>query len=97
MDDGATLPEVFALLQRGTGEPLWWGYRIGAGRREFPLSVSLPCRMCIHKPLSVKRFHGVSVGNVHACSLKSRIGKVRIFMRGSVRLGVNVRNGRLDF
>jgi class 3 adenylate cyclase len=47
--------------------------------------------------LSVKRFHGVSVGNVHACSLKSRIGKGRIFMRGSGRLGVNVRDGRLDF
>ena len=32
--------------------------------------------MCIHNPLSVKHFHGVSAGNTHECSLKSRIGEV---------------------
>jgi hypothetical protein len=26
----------------------------------------------------MKHFHGVSAGNVHECSLKSRIGKARI-------------------
>src|SRR5262245_10054774 len=32
MDDGAPLPEVLALLQRGTGEPWWWG--VSQRRRE---------------------------------------------------------------
>ena len=34
--------------------------------------------MCIHNPLSVKHFHGVSAGSPHAYLLKSRIGKARI-------------------
>jgi hypothetical protein len=34
--------------------------------------------MRVHNPLSVKHFHGVSAGNTHECSLKSRIGEVRI-------------------
>jgi hypothetical protein len=33
--------------------------------------------MDVHKSLSMKHFHGVSAGNVHECSLKSRIGKAR--------------------
>ena len=36
--------------------------------------------MCIHNPLSVKHFHGVSAGNVHECSLKPRIGKASIYL-----------------
>jgi hypothetical protein len=34
--------------------------------------------MCIHKPLSVKDFHGVLAGNAHECLLKLSIGKVQI-------------------
>src|SRR5882724_1253067 len=33
--------------------------------------------MCIHNPLSVKHFHGVSAGNVHECSPNLNIGIVR--------------------
>jgi hypothetical protein len=33
--------------------------------------------MYVRNPLSMKHFHGVSVGNVHECSLISSIGKVR--------------------
>jgi hypothetical protein len=32
--------------------------------------------MCVHNPLRVKNFHGVSAGNVHKCLPKTRIGKV---------------------
>ena len=32
--------------------------------------------MYVRNPLSMKHFHGVSVGNVHECSLISSIGKV---------------------
>ena len=38
--------------------------------------------MYVHKPLRVKNFHGVSAGNIHEYSLKSRIGKVRRFPPG---------------
>jgi hypothetical protein len=34
--------------------------------------------MCVYNPLVMKHFHGISVGNVQACSLKFRIGKARI-------------------
>jgi hypothetical protein len=31
-----------------------------------------------HNPLRVKYFHGLSAGDAHECSLKSRIGEVRL-------------------
>src|SRR5882724_1989706 len=36
--------------------------------------------MCIHNPLSVKHFHGVSAGKVHECSLKLSINWLRVFL-----------------
>src|SRR6266404_34527 len=36
--------------------------------------------MCVFNPLSMKSFHGVSAGNVHECSLKPGIGKVRYLL-----------------
>jgi hypothetical protein len=66
---------VLALLPHETGEQCGGRHHIETGRRELPLSISLQCRISIHKPLSVKHFHGVSGGNVHECSMKSRVGK----------------------
>jgi hypothetical protein len=40
--------------------------------------------MDVYKFLSVKSFHVVQAGNVHGCSLKSRIGIVRHFHEVSV-------------
>jgi hypothetical protein len=68
------LAEVLALLQRETGE-LGEGNRIGAGRKNLPLSISLQYRMCVSNPSSMKSFHGVLAGNVHEYLLKSSIGK----------------------
>jgi putative ABC transport system substrate-binding protein len=36
--------------------------------------------VCVHNHWSMKSFHGVSTGNVHEYSLKSRIGKVSIIV-----------------
>src|SRR5262249_8673908 len=55
------------------------GHCLSAGRRALPLKIPLPYRMCVHKPLRMKNFHGVSAGNVHEYLLKSRIGKVSVF------------------
>jgi hypothetical protein len=35
---------------------------------------------CAYKPLRIKYFHGVSTGNQHPYLLKSRYGKVRLFL-----------------
>src|SRR6266702_7353320 len=48
----------------------------------LPLTIPLPCRMCVSNPLSVKHFHGVSAGNAHGCSLKPSIGRAREVHRG---------------
>jgi hypothetical protein len=64
--DTADLKEAKALLDA-------LAYRDTGGYVLSPLQ----CWTRVHNPLSVKRFHGVSAGNTHECSLKSRIGEVR--------------------
>jgi hypothetical protein len=52
---------------------------LSAGRRHLPWKTSLQCHIYASKPLSVKSFHGRLTGNVQEYSLKSSIGKVRLF------------------
>jgi hypothetical protein len=78
MGDAAWLVEVLALPPQETREPMCGEHHRSAGRRHLSLSIFLQCRLCIHKPLSVKHFHQVAAGNAKEYSLTSRIGNVSI-------------------
>ena len=66
------LAEVLALLQRETGEQ-WCGGIVEAQEKGEPVE---PISECVHKPLSIKCFHGVQAEGPYKYSLKSTVGRV---------------------
>jgi hypothetical protein len=76
------MPSWQGYVPSSSGRPESYGVgdRIGAGRRNFPLSITLQYRGRVSNPLNMNNFHEVLTGTVHESSLASLIGRVRLFL-----------------